>query len=320
MEHHQVRVYCLNKTDVNVYNFNEFNEKDLNENDLVWIEVNGFEQVDKVLKLDLFNHVHPLLKEDLQELNPRAKMQIFDCFSSIVLKLLSTSDTHINVSQLNLIVSDKVLLTVFEAPYKGLNDLKMRLQDKPIYQMDSLLHAVLDAIVDDYNLVFDEWSTHIDETEQALLGRTDENHMAQLQSYKKELFLIYRSISPMRDVLSRITHNEIEFMSDVIALYHRDVQDHLIQVLDELELYRETVNTMVEVYLSSLSNRTNEIMRVLTVISTIFIPLTFITGLYGMNFKYMPELNQTYAYPIVWLIMLSISAGLMVYFKRKKWF
>ncbi len=320
MNHHHVRIYQLRGSDLIVTDFENFNEENVLENDLVWIEVNGFDQVNQVLQLDLFKQVHPLLKEDLQELNPRAKMQIFDYFSSIVLKLLSTSDYHIEVSQLNLIVSQNVLLTVFEKPYKGLDDLKLRLQDKPFKQMDTLLHAILDAVVDDYNIVFDEWSTHIDETEQALLSHSDEDHMQALQSYKKELFMIYRSITPMRDVLSRITHKEIDFMTDVIALYHRDVQDHLIQVLDELELYRETVNTMVEVYLSSLSNRTNEIMKVLTVISTVFIPLTFITGLYGMNFLYMPEYSQPYAYPIVWLVMLSITGSLLLYFKKKKWF
>ncbi len=319
MNHHQVRVYQLRENDLVVKDFDQFDESNITENDLIWIEINGLDQVDKVLQLNLFRNVHPLLKEDLQELNPRTKMQIFDYFSSIVLKLLSVKDQHIFITQLNLIVSEKVLLTVFEEPYKGLDALKARLQDKPVKHMDTLLYDVLDAVVDDYNYEFDEWSSFIDETEQALLGHSEADHMKILQSYKKELFLIYRSISPMRDVLSR-THKEIEFMSDVIALYHRDVQDHLIQVLDELELYRETVNTMVEVYLSSLSNRTNDIMKVLTVISTVFIPLTFITGLYGMNFQTMPEYQYPYAYPLVWGVMITISVSLLVYFKKKKWF
>ena len=320
MNQDQFRFYQFKENELIVYDFDDFDEKKVGEKDCLWIELYGFKQVNKVLNCDLFKNVHPLLKEDLQELNPRAKMQIFDYFLSIVLKLLSVKNQHITVSQLNLIVSEKVLLTVFEEPYKGLDDLKIRLQDKPIKHMDTLLYDLLDAVVDDYNCVFDEWSTFIDETEQALLGHSTEDHMQILQSYKKELFLIYRSISPMRDVLSRITHKEIEFMTDVNVLYHSEVQDHLIQVLDELELYRETVNTMVEVYLSSLSNRTNEIMKVLTVISTVFIPLTFITGLYGMNFLYMPEYSKPYAYPLVWLVMILISASLLFYFKKKKWF
>jgi magnesium transporter len=247
-------------------------------------------------------------------------MQIFDFYCSIVLKLLSVKNLNIYVQQLNIIVSEKVILTVFESPYSGLEQLKMHIQDKPITQMDTLLYGILDAVLDDYNLVFDEWSTHVDKIEEELLDSNDKSHMKLLQSFKKQLFLVYRSISPLRDVLSRIAHNEIEFMSDVIALYHRDILDHLIQVLDEVDLYRETLNTMVEVYLSSVSNRTNDIMRVLTIISTVFIPLTFIVGLYGMNFDYMPELKQPYGYPIVIVVMIAITVGLIAYFKRKNWF
>lgn len=320
MKKDQVRIYIIRNNELIVNEFETFNESSLQASDLVWIEVIGFNRVNDVLKLKMFDNVHPLLREDLQELNPRAKMQIFEYFSSLVLKLLSIQRNHIHIDQLNLIVSETTLLTVFDQPYHGLEDLKYRLQDKPFKKMDELLHALLDAVVDEYNYVFDEWSKNIDETEQALLDKNEPNQMRLLQSYKKDLFLIYRSISPMRDILGRIAHKEIEFMSEVIAIYHCDVLDHLIQVLDEIDLYRETVITMVEVYLSSISNRTNEIMKVLTVISTVFIPLTFITGLYGMNFQYMPEYAMPYAYPIVWFIMIIISLGLLIYFKLKQWF
>lgn len=320
MEQNKVRVYQFKDHQIKVTDFEDFNEESISANEMIWIEVNGFKRVNEVLKLKLFSDVHPLLKEDLQELNPRAKMQIFDFYCSIVLKLLSVKNLNIHVQQLNIIVSEKVILTVFESPYSGLEQLKMHIQDKPITQMDTLLYGILDAVVDDYNLVFDEWSTHVDKIEEELLDSNDKSHMKLLQSFKKQLFLVYRSISPLRDVLSRIAHNEIEFMSDVIALYHRDILDHLIQVLDEVDLYRETLNTMVEVYLSSVSNRTNDIMRVLTIISTVFIPLTFIVGLYGMNFDYMPELKQPYGYPIVIVVMIAITVGLIAYFKRKNWF
>jgi magnesium transporter len=185
---------------------------------------------------------------------------------------------------------------------------------------DHLVYAILDAIVDASFDVLEVLGDSIDEKEEELLEKPDISLLSDLRQYKRDLLYLHKAIWPLREVLSRMMHQEIKEVKEKTVPYLRDVNDHVYQCIDSIETYRELLSGMMDLYLSSISNRLNEIMKVLTIISTIFIPLTFLAGLYGMNFKYMPEIPWVYGYPMVLTMMFLVAVSMLVYFKRKKWF
>lgn len=292
-------------------------------NGVTWIEVDNFDDLVALEPLLKEHSIHPIIFSNLRLSGQRSKLEVHSGYAYIVTKLMSMN-SDIELQTLALIWFDQTLITVSEKTHSALDELKERLRnpDDPLRQKgcDFLVYSILDDIVDDYNQVLDVLTEKVDIDEVEMLHNPSKELMSAIQTYKKSLFLVYRTVWPLREVLNRIVHGEIAWMDSTIALYHRDVLDHLYQILDVIDLYREIVSSMMEVYLSSLSIRMNEIMKVLTIISTIFIPLTFIVGVYGMNFHFMPEYNYPYAYPLVWLIMAGISLAMLIYFKRKKWF
>lgn len=313
------------------YNAHSYTEHDLTRDQkevdklegVTWIEVSDF---DDLSALDSFfdqHSIHSSLISNIRMSGQRSKLEVHGHYAYIVTKLMSMS-SDIELQSLALIWFDQTLITISEKPHSALDELKGRLRnpEDPLRQKgcDFLVYSILDDIVDDYNQVLDGLTEAIDIDEVEMLQNPSKELMASIQTYKKSLFKVYRTVWPLREVLSRIVHGEISFMDSTIAMYHRDVLDHLFQILDVIDLYREIVSSMMEVYLSSLSIRMNEIMKVLTIISTIFIPLTFIVGVYGMNFKNMPEYTFPNGYAIVWAVMVLISVSMFIFFKKKKWF
>lgn len=291
---------------------------------VTWVNVNHLSHIVDLETLPQFKHVHPILTSNLRLVNQRSKLEVHEDYAYFVCKLMHVHEGQMDVQQLSILMFKDCLITITEHPHDAFDEIKQRL-DNPhdvLRQQgqDYLLYTILDDIVDDYNQVLDELTEVIDEDEVKMLKTPTMEMMQSMQSFKKSLFVLYRGVWPIREILNRIIHGEIEWISPVISQYHRDILDHLFQVLDVIDLYREIVSSMMEVYLSSLSIRMNEIMKVLTIISTIFIPLTFIVGLYGMNFKYMPEYTYVYAYPLLWVVMILIAVSMFIFFKRKKWF
>ena len=319
----KIVVHTYTAQSLNVVDYEKYQNESPAKEGVTWIEVKDF---DDLLALeDLFesHKIHPSLFNNLRLSGQRSKMEVHASYVYIVTKLMAmTSD--LELQSLALIWFDQTLITLSEKPYTALDELKERLlnPEDPLRHKgcDFLVYSILDDIVDDYNQVLDGLTEVIDRDEVMMLQNPSKSLMESIQSYKKSLFMVYRTVWPLREVLSRIVHGEIESMDKSIALYHRDVLDHLYQILDVIDLYREIVSSMMEVYLSSLSIKMNEIMKVLTIISTLFIPLTFIVGVYGMNFKNMPEYTLPYGYPIVWVVMAIITGSMLIFFKKKHWF
>ena len=187
------------------------------------------------------------------------------------------------------------------------------------YPADFLLFALLDAIVDNYLVILDKVNDTIEAIEDEIISHPREEMISEIQILKKQGSFLQKSIAPAREVVARIEKNTHPLIQEGTKPYFRDLHDHIVQIVETLNSYRDTLWGLTDTYMGAMSNKMNNIMRLLTLISTIFIPLTFIVGVYGMNFEHMPELHYPWAYPIVWLIMIGISIVMLIYFKRKKW-
>jgi magnesium transporter len=184
---------------------------------------------------------------------------------------------------------------------------------------DYLAYSLIDLVIDNYFTVLERFGERMETLEEELIAAPTTETLQAIHQLKREMIFVRKSTWPLREVIGALERGESPLVQERTRVYLRDVYDHAIQVIDVIETYRDMLSGMLDIYLSSVSNRMNEVMKVLTIIATLFIPLTFVAGVYGMNFKYMPELEQPWAYPLVWLVMILIAAAMVAYFRRKKW-
>jgi magnesium transporter len=184
---------------------------------------------------------------------------------------------------------------------------------------DYLAYSLLDTIVDNYFLILEKLGERVELLEEELMVHPTTKTLQEIQKFKSEMIFVRRAVWPLREVIMGLSRKESPLIKETTEIYLRDVYDHTVQVMDTIEVYREMLSGMLDIYLSSVSNKLNAVMKVLTIIATIFMPLTFIAGIYGMNFKYMPELEWRWGYPAVWLIVVIIGISMSVYFRKKKW-
>jgi magnesium transporter len=255
----------------------------------------------------------------------RPKMEDFNDYLFIVLKMLSydEEENETQTEQVSLILSSKFVLSFQESEGDVFDPVRERIRSDRgrIRKMgvDYLAYSLIDAIVDNYFMVLEKIGERIEDIEDELVKNPTPEVLHTIHRLKRELIFLRKSVWPLREVISRLERWESPLIDKSIDIYLRDVYDHTIQVIDALETFRDMLSGMLDIYLSSLSNRMNEVMKVLTIIATIFIPLTLISGIYGMNFRYMPELESPWGYPLVYTVMLAVSAVMLIYFRRKKW-
>jgi len=291
--------------------------------DVVWINIDDKSTYQQAKPLIDSYEFHPILLEYTQEENRRASLQLIEDELFIVAKMMYYQQEELIFEQISMVYHPGLLVTI--GVYEGdvFDSIRDRLQNPldPIRanQTDYLLYILLDRLVDAYFDVITELEDDVEDLEERVLHVHAQKNLHEIRVLKRDLLYMHKHIWPLRDVLSRLSHGEQKITQET-QIYLRDVQDHLYQVLDSVDTMREVLSSLVDIYLSNASIKMNEIMKVLTIISTIFIPLTFIVGLYGMNFKYMPEINWIYGYPMVLILMLCVAIGLIMYFKRKKWF
>jgi magnesium transporter len=292
---------------------------------VTWINVSGLHDVSLVEKLGECFRIHPLVLEDILNTYQRPKIEEYDDQVFIVLKMLyrDSESGEITAEQLSMVVGENYVISFQERPQDVFDGVRERLRSsrRRIRERgaDYLGYALLDAVVDSYFLVLEALGEQIEALEEDLLQEPTAETLHAVHDLKRELIFLRRSVWPLREVISLLARGDRPLFSDETILYLRDVYDHTIQVVDTIESYRDLVAGMHDTYLSSISNRMNEVMKVLTIFASIFIPLTFIAGIYGMNFQYMPELGWRWGYPGVWAAMLILGAGMLLYFHRKKW-
>jgi len=325
------------KTHVTLINYNEkeFEEKEITDpkeadsykdhRNVTWIDIDGIYNKETVNHYLKYVKLHPLVQEDIFNTNQRPKAIDYEENVYVVLKLLSYDEekSRVRVEQLSIVLSKNFLITFQEKEGDGLAKVKELIRAEKsrirVMKADFLLYAIFDSVVDNYFTILERIGERIDILEKKVIDAPTPKTLQKLNSLKKEIIYLRKSVWPMREVIRSLERDESPLIQKPTWLYFRDVYDHTIQVIDTMETYRDILSNVMDIYLSSISNRLNEVMKVLTIISTIFIPLTFITSLYGMNFDYLPELKYHYAYPTVLAFMLVSAIGMILYFKSKKW-
>ncbi|MDH4238453.1 MAG: magnesium/cobalt transporter CorA [Phycisphaerae bacterium] len=298
---------------------------------VTWINIDGLHDVEIIEKLGKQFDLHPLLLEDVLHTEQRPKYEDFDKYIFIVLRMLQYNEQihDIESEQVSLILGTNFVISFQERIGDVFDSVRERLRNAKgkIRKMgsDYLAYALLDAIVDSYFAILEKIGERIESMEEKLVVNPTEKTLQLIHNMKREMISLRKSIWPLREVISGVQRSESSLISETTGLYLRDVYDHTIQVIDTVESFRDMVSGMLDIYLSSISNKMNAVMKVLTIIATIFIPLTFIAGIYGMNFNpekspwNMPELNWYWGYPAVCLVMAVVAVIMLVFFRRRKW-
>lgn len=292
---------------------------------VTWVNVEGVHDVEIIRSLGTHYGLHPLVLEDVVNTVQRPKIEDYGDYLFIVLRMLRPTDGgDFSSEQLSMVLGKNYLLT-FQEGIKGdaFDNLRERIRSGKgrIRTMgaDYLAYALIDAIVDSYFNVLEELGERIVDLEETLTLTPDRTTMHLINNLKKEIIFLRKAVWPLREAISFLERGDSKLLSDTSRLYFRDVYDHTVQVIDTVETYRDLLSGMLDLYLSSIGNRTNEVMKFLTVIGTIFLPLTFLVGVYGMNFKHMPELEWPNGYYGLWVFMVTMSLVMIIYFRKKKW-
>ena len=294
--------------------------------EVTWINISGDLSSEVTAVLGRQFNLHPLLLHNLRTPNQRPKIEDYEEHVFIVLRMLRyNGDTHrVEDQQASIILGPGWVLSFEEEAWNTYDEIRDRINNAGgrIRKMgsDYLAYSLLDAVVDSFFLVLEKLGDRVEAMEDAVVLHANPHTLAAIHRLKRELLFLRRSTWPLREVLSTLQRGESPLLSGQILVYLRDVHDNTLQVIETVETFRDIVTGTLDIYLSSASNRMNEIMTVLTIIATIFIPLTFITGIYGMNFHWMPELLWHYGYFWALGLMLVVALGMIAYFKHKKWF
>ncbi|NIN65646.1 MAG: magnesium/cobalt transporter CorA [Anaerolineae bacterium] len=292
---------------------------------VTWINVDGVHEVEILERLGECFGLHPLVVEDIVNTDQRPKVEDYGDYLYIVLKMLhyDTTGKEIITEQTSLILGERYVISFQEREGDVLDPIRERITSNKgrIRKMgaDYLAYTLIDAIVDNYFFVVESLGEEVDLLEEELVTNPTPETLQTIHELKREMVFLRKSVWPLREVIGTLERGESSLMRESTGVYLRDVYDHTIQVIDAVETLRDIVSGMLDIYLSSISNRMNEVMKVLTIIATIFIPLTLIVGIYGMNFRYMPELGWRWGYLMVWLVMLGVGSSMVVYFKRRTW-
>ncbi|MFL1011543.1 magnesium/cobalt transporter CorA [Flavisericum labens] len=316
------------------YNLDHYIEKELlnveecfsfEEGTITWININGLNHVKAIEKIGEHYELHPLVLEDIVNISQRPKIDEYNDYLFVVLRMLYyDANENIVSEQVSFILGSDYVLTfqesegdVFDSVRERIRHAKGRVRSMGA---DYLLYVLIDAIVDHYFSVIEILGDKIEDFETSIFsGNVDDDISQKIQNLKREILRVRRAIFPLREVLNRIEKNDSNLINKNTITYYRDVYDHLIQVSENIDIYREMIWSLMDMYMTTISNKMNEVMKVLTIMASIFIPLTFIAGIYGMNFEYIPELQYRYSYFILWGVMIILFIGMLIYFKRKKW-
>jgi len=290
-----------------------------------WVNIDGLHDVMALEEIGRVFGLHPLVLEDILNTDQRPKTEEYEDYFFLVLKMINyyKDRPEFEEEQMSLVLGHDFVLSfqelegdVFDPIRDRLRNEKSRIRSQGA---DYLGYTLLDAIVDSYFVILEDLGDRIEDMEEELVTDPKPETLRDLHGLKRRMILLRRSIWPLREVIAGLEKSRLDLIRSETRLFLRDVYDHTIQVIDQVETYRDILSGMLDIYLSSQSMKLNEVMKVLTIISTIFIPLTFLAGVYGMNFHYMPEIGWHYAYFGLWGVMLAVAVTMLLFFRRKKW-
>ncbi|WP_066225485.1 magnesium/cobalt transporter CorA [Formosa haliotis] len=330
-ESQKLYIECFNYSPEHIYEKElktieeAFKYKSETTNEVTWININGLNHIDAIEKIGAHYNIHPLILEDIANISQRPKFDEFVHYISVNMKMLYyDANDGLSSEQISFILGHNYVLSFQEAEGDVFDDLRERIRQGKgrirTLGSDYLLYALIDNVVDHYYVVIEAIGEKIEDLEDDLFNGLAKDHVTtQIQDLKREILRIRRAIFPLRDIINRIEKSEHSLINEKTLPFFQDVYDHTVQINENTEIYREMVWGLMDMYMTSISNKMNEVMKVLTIISTIFIPLTFIAGIYGMNFDKMPELHYKHSYPILLGVMAVMFIIMIIYFKRKKW-
>ncbi len=297
-----------------------------------WINICGLHEVDKLARIGEIFEIHPLILEDILNVNHLPKLEDHDKYLFIITKMIDLNKElkDLDIEQVSFVILKNNCLLTFQEKEGDVFELireRIRSDTGRVRKMgaDYLMYRLLDAIVDNYFFVLQDMDEAFDDIEDDLIYNPNRSTIETIHDLRKKIIKLRRAVTPLRDVIYSIEREHYPFIAKSTYIFLRDLYDHIMHNIETLENYREILNGMVEIYLSSSGQKLNEVVKVLTIISTIFIPLTFIVGVYGMNFNTtiskwnMPELTWQYGYPVVMFIMVLIAIGMIFFFKKKDW-
>lgn len=301
--------------------FSQFSGDSCNEM-VNWLHLSGLHDSSLVDAIGTSCNLHPLLQEDILQTDQRPKIEWYqDCLFAAI-KVLSWGETGLRSEQLSLVLKGNTVISFSEGSGEYLSEVISRINSGRrirFMKSDYLFYAIIDAVVDGYFSVLESVGDGLEQLEDKVVDNSSQDCLLQLHSYKREMLKLRKAVWPMREILLGIGREDETRISRDVQVYFRDVYDHSVQIIETVEALRDLQIGLLDLYMTAVSNRMNEVMKILTIIATIFMPLTFIAGIYGMNFEWMPELSVPWAYPVVLLLMLGIGIGLSLYFRFRKW-
>jgi magnesium transporter len=294
-----------------------------------WVNVDGIGDLAVIRALAEKYRLHPLAIEDVLHVPQRPRVQAYEADGEfqarlfVIVREMELREGLLHTEQVSIFVGHKTVLTFQETPGDVWDPVRLRIRTpgSQLRRADAsfLAYSLIDAVVDHAFPILEQFGDRLEDLEDRVLQHPSQDTMQEIHRVKRELLLVRRAMWPMREVLSKMQRDPHECFSEITRTYIRDVYDHAIQIIDIVETYRELASGLTETYMTAISNRMNEIMKVLTIMGTIFIPLTFFAGVYGMNFHHFPELEWPYAYPLFWVICLATAGGMIAWFKRRGW-
>jgi len=317
------------------YNEQEYEEKELknieecfpfsHKSGVTWLNIDGIKDTTLIEEVGNYLGLHHLLIEDIANTGQRPKIEDFEDYLFIILKMIYCNNfkDDIEIEQVSVILGPDFVISfqerkgdVFESIREKIRKGKGKIRKEGA---DYLAYNLIDSIVDNYFVILENIAEKIEKIEERLLIQPTPNILQNIHELKRNIIFLRKSVWPLREIISRLEKPESKLIKETTQIYMRDIYDHSIQIMDTIETQREMISGMLDIYLSSISNKMNEVMKVLTIIATIFIPLTFIAGIYGMNFNYMPELSWRWGYFATLLVMVLVGVLMVFYFRKKKW-
>lgn len=313
--------------------FSEFNCPDvktllshlIKNDDVVWVNIIGLHDEDTIETICSHLKIHKLTTEDILNVGQRPKLEEHNDYLHIVVKMLMNGQTEdiMDIEQLSFILVDNILLTFQEKTGDVFDPIRKRIRESKGFirkkKSDYLQYILLDAVVDYYFIILEQFGENLEEIENSLIHTPQKTDLNKVHIIRREALELRRAIYPMRELVNSLGNLDNKIMSPETKVYIRDLYDHTIQTIETVEVFRETAVGLIDLYMNTASNKMNEIMKVLTIVSSVFIPLTFVAGVYGMNFHNMPELRLQYGYYLILGLMAMILIGMIIFFKRKKW-
>lgn len=288
-----------------------------------WINVDGLHKIEVIEALGKIYNIHALTLEDIVHIDQRPKFEDYEHYLFMVMKMISYTE-QVNSEQLGILLLENTVISFQEVKGGDAFDIirtRLRQAKGRVRKLgaDYLAYALMDAVVDCYFMAIEKIGDRIEIIEEDIIDNHDKKSLMELYDLKREMIFLRKQIWPMRDMINNLIRSETTLINSTTDIYLRDLNDHVTRIIDTVETYRDLLSGIMDIYLSTNANKMNEVMKLLTIMSSIFIPVTFIVGVYGMNFDNMPELKSQNGYYVVWGIMIAIIFGLLIYFKRKRW-